>query len=59
MNKPLNKRQKADFKRFRALGFSVRDARRAARLTYSQLAREVSSKLRERSKREVEAGNVA
>jgi hypothetical protein len=49
MKKPLTKSQRKSFKYFRSRGFSIKEARRVARLTYSQLARELSQELRRQS----------
>ena len=45
--KTLTKSQRAAFKLYRSRGFSIAEARKAARMTYSQLARAVSNRLRQ------------
>ena len=45
--KPLTKSQREAFRLYRSRGFSIKDARKAARMTYGQLAHAVSQRLRE------------
>lgn len=50
--KPLTPTQRITFRFYRSKGFSIRDARRCARMNYEQLAREISRRLRTRAKAE-------
>ena len=49
--KPLTKSQLKSYRLLRDKGLPAREARRIARLSYTQLAREIGRRLREKSER--------